>query len=338
MNRRIRFYLAIALCGACGCNRSSDSQASRTPPKTDKIQIVGHWECGGAKEEGLKAAREAMQAHPDLVGIFAINDPAALGARAAVEAEGKQAQIVIIGFDGQPEAKQAIKDGKLFDTPVQAPDQMAKEAVEAIVKYFQGEKVDPKMLIDTTPYRLEQALEDPELSPDAEPQPGEVALDEVKGTIGLSVQNLTNPFFKLIEETITREAAKHGYEVLSRDAQRKIELQKDQVDEFLVKEVDAIVLCPCQTKAIGAVIRRANEKNIPVFTIDTICEDADAQVVFHVGTNNVQGGQVAGQAMIDALGDVGGKVGILEFKSVESCIDRVTGFTQKIDEFNAAQR
>lgn len=334
MKTRISLPVTLALVAACGCQRSVTSTPEK---KMDKIRIVGSWECGGAKEEGLKAAREAMQAHPDLVGIFAINDPAALGARAAIEEQGKQDQIVVIGFDGMPEAKQAVKDGKLFDTPVQAPDQMARECVDAIVKHFNGDRVDPKMLIDTTPYRFEQASEDPELSPDAEPQPGEVALDEVRGTIGISVQNLSNPFFKVIEDTLTREAAKHGYAVLARDAQRKIELQRDQVEEFLVKGVDAIVLCPCQTKAVGAVIRKANEKNIPVFTIDTICEDSDAKVVFHVGTNNVQGGEVAGQAMIDAVGDLGGKVAILEFKSVESCIDRVTGFTKKLREFNAAQ-
>ena len=52
-----------------------------------------------------------LQAQPDLVGIFAINDPGALGARGAVEKAGKVGKVMIIGFDGQPEGKQAIKDG-----------------------------------------------------------------------------------------------------------------------------------------------------------------------------------------------------------------------------------
>jgi ribose transport system substrate-binding protein len=130
----------------------------------NKIEIAGVYECGGAKEEGQNAARDALNAHPDLVGIFAINDPAALGARAALEAEGKADQIVVVGFDGQPEAKQAIKEGKLFDSPVQFPDRMAIESVKAILRYFDGETVEPVMLIPTEAYRKEQADVDPTLN------------------------------------------------------------------------------------------------------------------------------------------------------------------------------
>lgn len=155
-----------------------------------------------------------------------------------------------------------------------------------------------------------------------------------KRVIGLSVQYLTNPFFKVIAETVTSEAAKHGFEVIVRDADQKIELQKDQVKEFIVKRVDAIILCPCNTKAIGEVIKEANAAGIPVFTIDTKCEDPTAEVVHHVGTDNVQGGEVAAQAMIDALGEAGGKVAILEYKQVESCLDRVKGFRRRIDQYN----
>ena len=154
------------------------------------------------------------------------------------------------------------------------------------------------------------------------------------GTIGISVQTLTNPFFKVIADTVTEEAAQHGYEVLIRDAQQKIENQKDQVDEFIVKEVDAMILCPRDTKAIGPVIRTANDAGIPVFTVDTVCEDPKAKVTFHVGTDNVQGGHVAGKAMIDSLGAAGGKIALLDFKRVDSCLDRVKGFTAEIDKYN----
>jgi len=157
---------------------------------------------------------------------------------------------------------------------------------------------------------------------------------EPKGTIGISVQNLTNPFFKLIADKVEEEAAKHGYETLKRDAQQKVANQNTQVKEFIVKGVAAIILCPADTKAIGPIIKEANEKGIPVFTIDTVCEDPEAKVVFHVGTNNFQGGEVAGQAMIDALGEAGGKIAILDFKDVDSCIDRVKGFTKAIDAHN----
>jgi ribose transport system substrate-binding protein len=127
-----------------------------------RIDVVTELESGGAKDLGYKAAEDALQAHPDLRGIFAINDPAALGARAALEKAGKT-QILIIGFDGQPEGKQAIKDGKIHADPIQFPDEMGIRMVDAIVRHSKGETLPPQMLIPTRLYRKADALKDPTL-------------------------------------------------------------------------------------------------------------------------------------------------------------------------------
>ncbi len=127
-----------------------------------KIEIVTELESGGAKDMGYKAAEDALQAHTDLRAIFAINDPAALGARAALEKAGKT-QVLIIGFDGQPEGKQAIKDGKIYADPIQFPDKMGVQIVDAIVRHSKGETLPPQMLIPTSLYRKADGLKDPEL-------------------------------------------------------------------------------------------------------------------------------------------------------------------------------
>lgn len=127
------------------------------------IAIVTELESGGAKDQGYKAAEDAVQAHPDLRGIFAINDPAALGARAALEKAGKADDIVIVGFDGQPEGKQAIKDGKIYADPIQFPDRMGVQIVDAIVRHSKGESLPPQMLIPTQLYRKADAESDPDL-------------------------------------------------------------------------------------------------------------------------------------------------------------------------------
>ncbi|HVY69709.1 MAG TPA: sugar ABC transporter substrate-binding protein, partial [Verrucomicrobiae bacterium] len=67
------------------------------------------------------------------------------------------------GFDGQPEGKQAIKEGKLFADPIQFPDRIGKETAEAIFKYFAGEKVPEQILIPTALYRQADAMKDPAL-------------------------------------------------------------------------------------------------------------------------------------------------------------------------------
>lgn len=130
---------------------------------TGKIDLVTELESGGAKDMGYKAAEDSLQAHPDLRGVFAINDPAALGARAALEKAGKADQVLIVGFDGQPEGKQAIKEGKIYADPIQFPDRMGIEIVKAIVQHSKGETLPPQMLIPTSLYRKADAEADPEL-------------------------------------------------------------------------------------------------------------------------------------------------------------------------------
>jgi len=129
----------------------------------NKIDMVMELEGGGDKAIGYKAAEDALQAHPDLRGIFAINDPSALGARAALEKAGKEDQVLIIGFDGQPEGKQAIKDGKIYADPIQFPDRMGVEVVKSIIAHSKGEDVPPEQLIPTSLYRQEDGLKDPDL-------------------------------------------------------------------------------------------------------------------------------------------------------------------------------
>ncbi|MBB5038189.1 substrate-binding domain-containing protein [Prosthecobacter dejongeii] len=128
-----------------------------------KIDIVAELESGGAKDLGYKAAEDTLQAHADLRGIFAINDPAALGARAALEKAGKEKQVVIIGFDGQPEGKQAIKDGKIYADPIQFPDKMGVQLVQSIMTWSRGLPQSPQILIPTQLYRQADAQQDPEL-------------------------------------------------------------------------------------------------------------------------------------------------------------------------------
>lgn len=131
-------------------------------PEID-VQVVTQLPGGGVRDRSFQTTQDILQAHSDLAGIFAINDPSALGARAALEKAGKADEIILVGFDGQPEGKQAIKEGKIYADPIQFPDQIAIKTVQAIVKYFQGEDVPPEILIPTALYRKEDAEKDPTL-------------------------------------------------------------------------------------------------------------------------------------------------------------------------------
>jgi ribose transport system substrate-binding protein len=158
---------------------------------------------------------------------------------------------------------------------------------------------------------------------------------KVQGTIGVSLLTLDNPFFKVIGDSITAEGNKHGYETVVVSGDKDVAKQGNQIKDFIVKKVSAIVLSPCDSKSIIPVIQEANAAGIPVFTVDIPCNEPGVKIVTQIATDNEGGGREAGQAMIEALGEAGGKIAVLHFKQAESCQLRVKGFMEVIRKYNA---
>ncbi|TDU70596.1 ribose transport system substrate-binding protein [Prosthecobacter fusiformis] len=165
---------------------------------------------------------------------------------------------------------------------------------------------------------------------------GPEANESSKGTIGASLLTLDNPFFKVIGDNLATEGKKHGYEVIVVSGDKDVAKQSNQVKDFIVKKVSAIVLSPCDSKSIVPVIQEANAAGIPVFTVDVPCNEPGVEIVTQIATDNYGGGKEAGHAMIEALGQQGGKVAVLHLKQVESCQLRVKGFREIIDAHNAS--
>jgi ribose transport system substrate-binding protein len=143
-------------------------------------------------------------------------------------------------------------------------------------------------------------------------------------TIGVSVQNREAQFYQDMEAGMKAEAAKYGYTVNVVDASRDNAKQQSQVEDFISQKVDAIVLTPFDSQAIGSAIVEANKANIPVFTADIANASSQGVVVSHIASDNVQGGGQAGKLMCAAVKS--GNVAILDEPAVTSVQDRVKGF------------
>jgi ribose transport system substrate-binding protein len=157
-----------------------------------------------------------------------------------------------------------------------------------------------------------------------------------QGTIGVSLLTLDNPFFKVIGDEISKEGAKHGYQSLVVSGDKDVAKQSNQIKDFIVKKVAAIVLSPCDSKSIVPVIQEANAAGIPIITVDVPCSEPGVKILTQIATDNFGGGKQAAQAMIEALGANGGRIAVLHFKQVESCQLRVKGFREVIEAHNAA--
>jgi ribose transport system substrate-binding protein len=101
--------------------------------------VLGQGWGGWAQEEGLKAAEDLLQAHPDVNVVLGENDSMVLGAMKALEAAGKKDVLVLAAADGQKEALAQIKEGKYGATGLNDPDLVARTAVDIGMKALKGE-------------------------------------------------------------------------------------------------------------------------------------------------------------------------------------------------------
>ncbi|MBV8366169.1 MAG: substrate-binding domain-containing protein [Candidatus Eremiobacteraeota bacterium] len=148
-------------------------------------------------------------------------------------------------------------------------------------------------------------------------------------TIGVSIQDLQAQFYESMQQGMKDEAAKYGYTITFTDANRDQARQTSQVEDFLSQRVDAIILTPVDSKAVGPAIVEANSANVPVFTADIASTASKGVVITHVASDNVQGGRVAADLLCKALGGQG-TVAIIDQPEVTSVQDRVKGFRQEL--------
>lgn len=112
------------------------------------INVVGHQNGNNDRATGLDLAPDMLTANPDVQGIFAINDPMALGADLAVQQANRDG-IWITGVDGSPEAVTALEDenSNLWATPAQDPGGMAVRAFEVALDIRAGNAPDEHTIL-----------------------------------------------------------------------------------------------------------------------------------------------------------------------------------------------
>ncbi len=79
-------------------------------------------------EGGYDTMQQIMSAAPDVIGVFFASGREAVGAANAIKASGKD--IVVVGYNGDPEELQAIEDGVLDATVAQQPYFIGYRSVE----------------------------------------------------------------------------------------------------------------------------------------------------------------------------------------------------------------
>ena len=109
------------------------------------FQVIDQEDCLGQLELAMPAMEKMLRRHPDINVVMALNDPAALGAAAALQDADRLSGTAIYGVDGSPEARDMIARGIITASAGQQPRKMGEQAVAAAVTLLSGQQ-PPKLI------------------------------------------------------------------------------------------------------------------------------------------------------------------------------------------------
>lgn len=109
--------------------------------KHPKIQIVFEQPDDDNLEKAVSLTENALQANPDLKGIFGANASNPIGAARAVQTAGKVGQVTIVGMDDLPETLQFIKDGVIAGVKAQRQWEIGYWVVKGLVAKNQNHTI-----------------------------------------------------------------------------------------------------------------------------------------------------------------------------------------------------
>ncbi|MED2972847.1 ribose ABC transporter substrate-binding protein RbsB [Fictibacillus sp. B-59209] len=147
--------------------------------------------------------------------------------------------------------------------------------------------------------------------------------------IGLSVSTLNNPFFVTLKEGAEKEAKKAGVQLKTVDAQDDSAKQVNDIEDLIQQGVDVLLVNPTDSAAISSAIESANSANIPVITVDRSAEGG--KVVSHIASDNVKGGQMAGDYIAKQLKGKGNVVELEGISGSSAARERGEGFHKAVD-------
>ncbi|MBS5967803.1 MAG: ribose ABC transporter substrate-binding protein RbsB [Clostridium perfringens] len=118
--------------------------------KNNKFNFVSIQAADFDRQKGLQVMENIIQANPNIQVVFAHNDEMALGAVKAIKASGINA--LVIGFDGNDDAKDSIDANEMTATIAQQPDLIGALGVELANKIYNGESIKDKIAADLKVY------------------------------------------------------------------------------------------------------------------------------------------------------------------------------------------
>ncbi|SJN19587.1 Ribose ABC transport system, periplasmic ribose-binding protein RbsB (TC 3.A.1.2.1) [Vibrio casei] len=147
-------------------------------------------------------------------------------------------------------------------------------------------------------------------------------------TLAIVVSTLNNPFFVSMKDGAEAKAKELGYELIVLDSQNDPSKELSNVEDLSVRGVKALLINPTDSDAVSNAIRIANRANIPVLTLDRGASRGD--VVSHIASDNVAGGEMAGKYIIEKVGEKAKVIQLEGIAGTSAARERGEGFMKAV--------
>lgn len=183
----------------------------------------------------------------------------------------------------------------------------------------------------TLPFVLALALLAPSCNREAPPQAGD------KKTVALVLKTLNHPFFVDMRRGAQEAADRLGVTLQVQAAEREVDVDKQMqiVENLLQTGIDVLAITPSGSREIVSALVKATAANVPIVIVDTRLDakaaaDAGVQAKTFIGSDNYEGGKLAGEYVVKATGGKA-RVGILEgIPGHETGDSRLRGFRDAV--------
>lgn len=127
-----------------------------------EVKVSATLYCQSDVEEAMTVTQDMLTQDAAMKGIFATNEPAAIGAAAALKAAGRAGDVKLVAFDGAEEEIKGLQDGSIHALVVQNPYRMGYLGVKAALDAIAGNPVEKRIDTGVTVVTMEN-FNDPEV-------------------------------------------------------------------------------------------------------------------------------------------------------------------------------
>ena len=270
------------------------------------IRVVATESANWHTDEALSLTVELLRSHESVDAILCANDKMALGVIQALDLMDLTGKILIGAYDNIEEVRDEMRNGRIQATVEQHPELMGRFGVELAWKALNGKEI-----------------------PEYVPTPLDLITHEAFGKkIALSISTLSNPFFSSLYHGAQEAADLFGAKLIISDAKDNDAQQLSDILKILNEGISVLIVNPTHTDTISPGVELANEKNIPVITVDRKC--SGGQIVCHIESDNMEGGKMAARALVGYLDGEGSVIEIEGILGTSVAQERGVGFNQVI--------